>query len=120
MYDWQVQIQQPGYTQEVEVYIFRQYLPDERQFLIKGGTETKAVKKIERPIRTDELVFCLLPDQETAALLLQALEKKGFPSPNNNFVAGELIATKKHLDDMRSLVFKQPKPLVLKKEKYHE
>lgn len=108
MYDWQVQIQQPGYTQEVQIYVYRMVGPGIQEFLIKGGYENRTVKTGERNAQIDDLYFARLPDQDVASMLLAALEKKGFPSPNNNFVAGELAGTKLHLEDMRKLVFEKP------------
>jgi hypothetical protein len=41
--------------------------------------------------------------------LLQALTDRGISLPDKNFAQGKLEATERHLEDMRRLVFEEPK-----------
>lgn len=48
--------------------------------------------------------------QEDAQQLIDALWDAGLRPTEGSGSAGALAATQRHLEDMRSLVFKQPKP----------
>ena len=50
-----------------------------------------------------------IPDKTTLNNLVEALQNVGAESPSKSFTEGELKATKSHLEDMRTLIFKHKK-----------
>lgn len=67
-----------------------------------GQDEIKAVKEGER-LNSDELRFALLDEDEMQALIA-AFDKFGVKRPEASFTEGKLLATEKHLEDMRMIV----------------
>ena len=51
----------------------------------------------------------LVLQQEMLPALMKALSDYGVKRPDESFVEGKLSATEKHLEDMRSLIFKNKK-----------
>ena len=97
--NWQIRIVDKGYAFSRDVFIFRK-LPGGAEFIQKDDTcvfiaEGSAIKP--------KAAIELEPEQLQA--LADELSKVGY-KPQKGFMEGKLKATEKHLEDMRTLVFK--------------
>ena len=95
MNNWTIKIIDTGYEKARSIYIFRQLSSGETMFL-----DGKVLKGGEAP---SEPTIKLEPEQLQA--LADELSMVGY-KPQKGFIEGKLEATTKHLEDMRSLVFK--------------
>lgn len=103
MDNWQVHIEyKPGMMHHF-VYLSRKYR-DRIQFLTKGGEEQVETQIGERT--TDDPYFMMVEDDSILYALGEAIAKKGYKAPDQHLIEGKLEATQAHLQDMRSLVFK--------------
>jgi hypothetical protein len=98
MENWKVKIIDVGYKTALEMYIFRQNY-DGSTIHLYSDREEKTEMGI-RPAPTLEL------PHESLQELANVLGAMGI-KPQQGFVEGKLEATEKHLEDMRTLVFKK-------------
>lgn len=94
-YDWRVKITDVGYKLEKDIYIFRKLSNGKIDVLGVGEIEDGIAPKPTLSLTDSQL-------QEFADVLAQ----NGF-KPLKGFLEGKLNATEKHLEDMRTLVFKK-------------
>lgn len=94
MDNWKIKIIDVGYKLEKDIYIFRKRF-DGRIETIDGEVgEVGLVRKPTLSLTNEQL-------QELA----DAIASQGI-KPQGGFIDGKLQATEKHLEDMRTLVFK--------------
>jgi hypothetical protein len=114
MNEWQV-VFRGGYVGGYDIYLVR-VCGNKTQIMSmtrEGNHEIKefegnsfAASEVEPILRVPiawELEF------DFSRKLLQALSDKGTILPDKNFAQGKLEATEKHLEDMRKLVFEEPR-----------
>lgn len=101
MYDigWKLKIVEVGYKMGRDLYIFRR---------VGGKTEIMQPDGTIKTFNEGE-VYDAVPFMEMDTDMLQQfsdeLSKNGF-KPQKGFIEGKLDAVEKHLEDMRTLVFK--------------
>lgn len=95
---WKVKIIDQGFTFNREIYIFRE--AGEGMEIVQGDT-IQFVRKGEAAPRTPTMVL----QPEMLQALADGLAEVGY-KPEQGFTDGKLQATEKHLEDMRTLVFK--------------
>lgn len=86
------------------VYITRSY-GDQREYLRKNGKITVHT----RGAATKEDPYMALLDDEQLRALGIAINKSGYKAPDEHLLEGKLVATERHLEDMRKLVFEEPR-----------
>lgn len=102
--DWKVQLlEEPGMV-GYKLYLHSTTLNHQKQFLTKGGLEIETIEEAGVPVDKD-LSFCHLNHDQLKAIV-EAFSEKGFKTSNDHKIEGLLKATNKHLEDMRTLVFK--------------
>jgi hypothetical protein len=74
-----------------------------RVYLLPNG-EARRVEQ-GRAVNDEEVRFALL-DHDQLQALGRAISEKGYKAPDTHLIEGKLQATERHLDDMRTLVFK--------------
>ena len=99
MENWKIQIADVGYKIKRDIYIYYKQFGDKIGVLHGDIIETFNEGDVIKP------TLSLPPEalQEFA----NALDAMGF-KPQQGFIEGKLQATEKHLEDMRTLVFKAP------------
>lgn len=101
--DWEVQIHnQPGYMKNV-IYLWRR-MPHGTEFLTRKG---ELVTK-EEGSRNEDVYFAEMDDEQLQQLA-NAMAGHGVRTTNDSKNEGLLQATQAHLQDMRSIVFKNRK-----------
>lgn len=100
--EWKVQIQYQPWSMYNRIYLIRS-LPEGRSLLTHDGT-IKGFKKGGQPSNDD--YFAEMDDEQLQAFA-DALANHGVKTVNDHHNAGLLEATKAHLEDMRTLVFKK-------------
>lgn len=98
---WKVKIIDPGYKTSFDVYIFRE-IGGKREFIQTG--EKSVILSMDGMAPSPTLSM----DREMMKAFADALNDRGI-KPEEGFLEGKLEATTKHLEDMRSLVFKKEK-----------
>jgi hypothetical protein len=102
MENWNVKIIDKGIRIERDIYIYRK-LGDKIE-IIGAGNTTNIINQ-----------FATIPDEPTLSLNPEALQAFANAlndigiNPQKEFIEGKLEATEKHLEDMRTLVFKRIK-----------
>lgn len=98
MENWKVKIVDVGYKFELDIYIVRHLTNGKIEIWRNDVTET-----------IDEYGAVLKPSfsmhPEMLQDLVNSLSERGI-KPKEGFLEGKLTATEKHLEDMRTLVFK--------------
>lgn len=96
-YSWKVSVQKDVSTLNTHVFIYMEkpdgsvdILQDNKVVSVKRGA-------IEKP--------SLILQNDLLQALFEALSSSGMKLPDTSLIAGKLIATEKHLEDMRTLVF---------------
>ena len=97
--NWTIKIVDVGYKFARDIYIFRRMLGG-AEFIQDNQTALFVSEgSAEQPKPTISL------DPEALQALADELAKVGY-APQKGFIEGKLDATEKHLEDMRTLVFK--------------
>jgi len=99
MENWKVKIVDKGYTDTRDVFLFRRDASGRTAILHGDRIDT-----YEDGAVRDEPSMCLTSEMLQA--FAEALNDQGF-KPLKGFLEGKLDATEKHLEDMRTLVFKE-------------
>lgn len=99
MENWIVKIVDPGYKITREIFIYRRAGIGKTEVLRSGGM----VETIDTGVKPEPTLE-LFP--ETLQALANALAEVGI-KPQEGYLEGKLEATEKHLEDMRTLVFKK-------------
>lgn len=102
MENWIVKIIDKGFKFERDIYIYRKL---GERMEIMGADNTLNAIEIGGAI-PDKPTLSLNP--ETLQAFANALNDIGI-NPQREFIEGKLLATEKHLEDMRTLVFKSDK-----------
>ena len=103
--NWEAKIVEcPGIMLK-ELYLFRDG-PEGREFITHSGSI--AIKKHGDYIVSEELHFARMSDNQLQAFA-NGLALEGIKTTNDSKNEGILQATERHLEDMRSLVFKTNK-----------
>lgn len=98
-------IDNPGYANS-RVFLFKKQGPHGTEFLTHTGDRILVAPATE--LKHEELYFADLdPDQLQA--LANALSKRGIKTNADSIAEGKLLATEKHLEDMRKIVFEGKK-----------
>lgn len=104
--DFKVQIiERPGIVDN-RVFLWRAS-PGAMEF-ITHKAEVRIVKDAEA-VKDEELYFADLSQDQLQAFA-DALANKGIKTRNDSIAEGKLIATEKHLEDMRTLALPNPNP----------
>lgn len=74
---------------------------DGREYLGRDGKRTLHKRAA---VPKDDPYLALLDEEQIAALGI-AINKSGYQAPNEHLIEGKLVATERHLEDMRRLVF---------------
>lgn len=99
--DYEVFIRQNIGQLKDDIYLFR-YIGDGRvEYVTKGGQEAVVVKEGEAP-NEDELIFATL-GRGMLKPLINGLSETGMKTESEYKLEGTLDATKKHLEDMRTI-----------------
>lgn len=98
MENWRVKIVDVGYKVSKEIFIFRRLPNGKTEILQEGGVITSDYGVAPKP--TIELYPEMLQE------LANELSNSGF-KPKEGYMEGKLLATEKHLEDMRKIVFKK-------------
>lgn len=83
------------------IYLHRKSDIARRDFVIDGGKIVKTFNTAEP--KPDELEFAWLDDDQIRALMT-AFDAHGIKRPDAGFTEGKLVATERHLEDMRQIV----------------
>lgn len=105
-FDWKLEIQSDLNRIDYALYIYRDIDHQKREFITKGGLEVETQDKTSS-IDKDVTFARILPEQ--LQQLQDEIAQLGVQPKSNSVNEGKLIATEKHLDDMRKLVFKRKK-----------
>lgn len=97
--EWIIKIVDKGYTFYRDVFLYRR-VPNGTE--IYRGDTTEIVDEGAAIVKPS---FILSP--EMLQSFADALNEQGY-KPQKGFIEGKLQATEKHLEDMRTLVFKKP------------
>jgi len=96
MEDWNIKIVDPGYKLAKDIYIFSKGFDGKIEMLSGEIVDNGAI-----PVKP---TLELTDDQ--LRKFAEAINKQGI-NPQKEFVEGKLEATEKHLEDMRTLIFKK-------------
>lgn len=97
--NWKIRIAESPFDFNREVYIYR-HIGDQIE-IMGGDSVTRTYGRNESILKTPTLLL----SPEALQALSNALNEQGY-KPQEGFVEGKLEATEKHLEDMRTLVFK--------------
>jgi hypothetical protein len=108
MENWKVKIMADGPTLEDKLFIFRKRENNQIEIInkIDNGIMCSIVQSIGQDIaptasiRTEDM-------REIVRAFVKYAQEQGFKSSDETFNKGKLEATEKHLEDMRTLVFKK-------------
>lgn len=105
--DWVAEIE---YSPSVLGYLLYLYQDraDGRHFLTENG-KTIVVKPTDDPVFKQDVYFARLQKEQLRAIATTA-SRQGIISKDDSYLKGQLEATKCHLNDMRSIVFKNQVP----------
>lgn len=100
--EWQAKVVEGiGFLIGYELYLYRD-TPRGRQVLTHEGN----VVTLKEGETTTDLWFARFEDHEQLQALADAISAFGIKTPDNHHLEGLLDAQGKHLEDMRTLVFK--------------
>lgn len=103
---WKVRIERPIFSDRLHFYLIR-YVPGFVELMQPDGS----IKRVAEGMATSDISpsFILggLDSRQMLIALAEALETEGVKTPNDFKIQGLLEATKAHLEDMRTLVFKK-------------
>jgi hypothetical protein len=103
--DWEVNIIEQWSKNTNKVYLYK-YEADGVSVLGKDGV----LHLVKEGVRDgDDHFFAEMTNRQLQAFA-NSLAERGIKTTNDSKNEGQLIATKAHLEDMRSLVFKSAKP----------
>lgn len=85
------------------VYLYRE-VGNSREYLLADGSIVSADRT---SVIKDDPKLAFLHDEQLKALGI-AISKNGYQAPNEHLIEGKLLATERHLEDMRKLVFDAP------------
>ena len=110
--EWQCTIRNDDFGMRLKLYIFRQTHDGEVEFLVAGGNGSEpSIQKIagdQDGIPT--LIIPRLVGADIIKAIADALDRVGVRSDSDARISGLLDATNKHLEDMRTLVFRGKNP----------
>lgn len=86
------------------VYMTREY-GDRREYLTKTGKDYTIVTAKQYETPKEDPIFILLDNSQIQSLA-EAINEYGVQAPNEHLIEGKLLATERHLEDMRALALK--------------
>lgn len=104
--NWEVHLENRGWARETLIYLLR-FNGKEEELLTHDG-KTVTIQEGLMPVGWDDMYFARMTDDQLQALAT-ALCDRGIKTQNDHELEGILEAQGKHLEDMRSLVFKDKK-----------
>lgn len=106
---WRVRIRESIGSLEMEVQFFRKapYQPGKYEVMTFGEVKVETYDANGAGFKAP---VGLLLDRETLGALAAAMNELGFRTDRDGIIEGKLGATERHLEDMRTLVFKDKKP----------
>lgn len=97
--DWQIDLKDEINRFGSSLFIYRRHPSGQIEIMSADG-ETKLY-----PIGADAIKPTLFLEPEMLSALLDAMKKRGIKGKEASFTEGKLVATEKHLEDMRRIVF---------------
>jgi hypothetical protein len=100
--DWQAKIVEQFGWAGYELYLWRRSASGPKEALTHDGKLVELKEGLVDP----DTYFARFEDREQLQALADAISAFGVKTPDNHHLEGLLEAQAKHLDDMRTLVFK--------------